>query len=293
MTDRTPIRGGIESMASYYAHIIQTLQPKGPYDFGGYSIGGAIAYEVTRLLQGLGERVNTLVMLDSMDKEDPENSKANEYASILMVVNTALISTISNQPEKIPTTLIHRDEINFNLNDENCLKHLIRLAKPRGLKKTAKKLQKMIQQMVKVQPSLSMEGFSIKPLADPEAVSCFYFRNKNGRFLGELEPYFNISPGEALSDPTNYWYEWKQNLPNLHIMDVDSPNHMMLLSEPKCRDTILSFCERLYSEKGMSPQFLTAFKKKTQKIHGTMISSETKKKAATKTVKNRDRLKAK
>ena len=140
MTDRTPVSGGIESIAIYYAHIIQTIQPEGPYDLGGYSLGGIIAYELTRVLQGLGERVNSLVMLDCRDSESLTEEKANEDAPIFMAINTALISTISSNPEKIPTTLIHRDEIDLNLTNEDYLQTLIRLAKLRGLEKSSKQL---------------------------------------------------------------------------------------------------------------------------------------------------------
>ena len=70
----------------------------------------------------------------------------------------------------------------------------------------------------------------------------------------------------------NYWGEREQNLFNLNIIDVDSSNHMMFLAESKVRETILSFCEKLYSGKGMSPQYLTAFKKNTKKIHGLSLS---------------------
>ena len=124
----------------------------------------------------------------------------------------------------------------------------------------------------------------MRPLPAPKAVSCFYFRNKNGRLLGELEPYFVLSPDEMFSDPKDYWQEWEKNLPRFHMIDVDASNHMMLLSEPKVRDTILSFCERLYSEKGMSPQFLIAFKRKTKKIHGNLVECGTNNKPTKKTV---------
>ncbi len=32
----------------FYVHIIQAVQPEGPYDQGGYSLDGLIAYEVMR-----------------------------------------------------------------------------------------------------------------------------------------------------------------------------------------------------------------------------------------------------
>ncbi len=39
MTDREPIRG-IKNMAEYYVKLIRTVQSRGPYDVGGYSLGG-------------------------------------------------------------------------------------------------------------------------------------------------------------------------------------------------------------------------------------------------------------
>jgi len=38
-------------------------------------------------------------------------------------------------------------------------------------------------------------------------------------------------------------------LPNLQIIDVDSSSHMTMFSEEKSRQTIIKFCETLYSEK--------------------------------------------
>ena len=112
----------------------------------------------------------------------------------------------------------------------------------------------MIQQSIKIQRAYESEGFSIVPLPDPQDVTCYYFRNKSGLFWGELEPYFNITDDTMSLDHKNYWHDWVQHLTNLHMIDLDASNHMMLLSDPKVRETIHSFCERLYSEKGISPQ---------------------------------------
>jgi thioesterase domain-containing protein len=43
---------------------LRSLRPKGPYYIGGYSIGGVIAIELARLLQGAGEDVPVLFLLD-------------------------------------------------------------------------------------------------------------------------------------------------------------------------------------------------------------------------------------
>ncbi len=157
--------------------------------------------------------------------------------------------------------------MNVNVTDEAFLKQLITLAKKRGLTKTKTQLHTIIQQSVKVQQTYGIGQFSVLPLPDPKAVTCYYFRNKGGLFFGKLDPYFAITPDEISLDHINYWEEWDKQLPNLHMMDVDSSNHIMLLTEPKVYEKIFSFCERLYSKEGVSSDFLKSFKRKTKKKH--------------------------
>lgn len=78
MTEHTPIKG-VEAIAAYYVKIIQSKQAKGPYDLGGYSLGGVLAYEVIRQLQEAGETVSTLVLIDSPDLSSWEK----KYSSVL------------------------------------------------------------------------------------------------------------------------------------------------------------------------------------------------------------------
>jgi len=56
----------IETMADHYLQAMREVQPHGPYLVGGWSLGGVIALEMARRLEGLGERVARLILLDSM-----------------------------------------------------------------------------------------------------------------------------------------------------------------------------------------------------------------------------------
>ena len=265
MTSRSPLRG-IQAMASYYVHIIQSLQPEGPYDLGGYSLGGFLAYEVTRQLQELGQTVDTIVMVDALDGAGGQaDGQVSAKSEILKAVNTALAHTIRQEPEKMAGTLIHRDEVNLNAEDDELLKQLIMLAKKRGLTKTKAQLFTQMQQNVKVQQAYYEERFLVLPLPAPQTVTCYYFRNKSGLLLGELEPYLVADNQNLLEhlDHANYWGEWQRQLPNLHMLDVDSSNHMMMLSEPKSYAVIAAFCEKLYSAEGMTAKFFKALAKKT------------------------------
>lgn len=55
----------IPEMAARYLAEVRKLQPHGPYFLGGYSMGGMIAYEMTRQLRAQGERTGLLALFDT------------------------------------------------------------------------------------------------------------------------------------------------------------------------------------------------------------------------------------
>ncbi len=62
--DQSPLRS-IEEMATSYIEALQRVQPEGPYQLGGWSLGGVIAFEMAQqLLQG-GHKVALLALIDS------------------------------------------------------------------------------------------------------------------------------------------------------------------------------------------------------------------------------------
>ncbi len=70
---------GLEDLAREYVEAIRTVQPKGPYQVGGYSIGGFIAYEVAQQLIQAGEEVAIVVLIDcasdGFDDNSPQRKK--------------------------------------------------------------------------------------------------------------------------------------------------------------------------------------------------------------------------
>ncbi|MCW5698130.1 MAG: KR domain-containing protein [Bauldia sp.] len=54
----------VEAMAAHYVEATLRTQPKGPYVLGGYSAGGAIAFEMARRMIEAGHTVERLVLLD-------------------------------------------------------------------------------------------------------------------------------------------------------------------------------------------------------------------------------------
>lgn len=257
MTNRFPLHG-IQAMSSYYVHIIRSVQPEGPYDLGGYSLGGAIAYEVARQLQELGQVIETIVMVDALDGSSLKKIAMSKQTATLQAVNAALISAIMRKPELISRIvqkpdlfsqmLIRGDSVNSQTEDQEYLKEMISLAKTRGLTKTETQLYEQIQHHIKVHDAYDISNFSVLRLTDPQRVVCYYFRNGSGLLFGDSAPYFsNSADSVGLVDHTDYWKEWESHLPNFRIIDVDSSSHMTMLSEPQSYERIGDVCEKLYS----------------------------------------------
>jgi len=60
-------------MAEDYLTQIKLIQPKGPYNLGGYCMGGTIAYEMSRQLKSAGDDVNILLLLETYNACTIEN----------------------------------------------------------------------------------------------------------------------------------------------------------------------------------------------------------------------------
>jgi thioesterase domain-containing protein len=70
----------IEALAESYLEALRTAAPPGPYRLGGWSIGGAIAFEMARRLRETGETVEVLAMIDTVEpgaarlRDEPEEN---------------------------------------------------------------------------------------------------------------------------------------------------------------------------------------------------------------------------
>lgn len=263
MSGKEPLRG-IPAMASYYIDVIRSVQPEGPYDLGGYSLGGAIAYEVTRQLQAAGQTVNSIVMLDTIyvKRDGPviEDKDLLWKNNILLTINMMLL-TISGgdanaRPQDRHSGLIHRDELDISSDRDAFLKQAVNLARQRGLTKTAEQLKTLIQQNIKVQTAYEAENYRALPLSGPDQVKCYYFRNQSRAFYGELEPYFTLTPDDG-SMSQEYWLEWERRIRDFRIIDVESSGHLMFVTEPKTIQAVLEFCENMYAPEGHDTDIIT------------------------------------
>ena len=56
----------MEDLARLYIRLIRNVQPSGPYRLGGWCLWGWMAYEVARVLEEQGEKVELLVIIDAL-----------------------------------------------------------------------------------------------------------------------------------------------------------------------------------------------------------------------------------
>jgi amino acid adenylation domain-containing protein len=56
----------LKAMAADYVEAIRSVQPEGPYQVGGWSLGGVTAFEIAQQLQRQGQNVSRLVLIDTV-----------------------------------------------------------------------------------------------------------------------------------------------------------------------------------------------------------------------------------
>ena len=245
MTRRQPLRG-IQSMAAYYVQIIRSVQPEGPYDLGGYSMGGLLAYEVTRQLQELGLQVNSVTMLDTMFHEDMHSIVMSKRDMYLQVINTFLAASVGVNQKGFENFLIHRDSVDFDLNDDKLFDSLLQQAAEKQSALPKNKLKRLALRCISVQQAYEALDYVPPDLPVPDQVKVNYIKNGSQKFYGDLEGYFSSQIGSHLMDEIDYWTFWLDKLPNMEFIEVDSTNHLSMLTESSSLQDIIKVCRDTY-----------------------------------------------
>ncbi|MFK3721581.1 non-ribosomal peptide synthase/polyketide synthase [Pseudomonas fulva] len=87
----------LEAMAQDYAGFIRVQQPQGPYHLLGWSLGGPLALLVARVLEGQGQCVHFVGLVDSFVPGDhgPEDDLTEELRNFLSII-------LDQPPESLP-----------------------------------------------------------------------------------------------------------------------------------------------------------------------------------------------
>lgn len=247
-TDQNIALQGIPALAARYIDVIKSVQATGPYDLGGYSLGGALAYEMARQLQEAGDAVNTIIMLDAVYVPGVMERLELSYKSLVLQTANLLLQARASRGKGATADLIHRDELDLHLPDDEFLHQVMALARSKGLQKTAEQLNAIVQLTIQVQQACRFSDYRVSPLPDPSAVSCYYFRNGKRSFYGSLAPYCIISPQEDMPiADKDYWLAWQKLLPHFHLVDLDTSSHITLLQEAAALDSLFNCCATIYT----------------------------------------------
>jgi amino acid adenylation domain-containing protein len=89
----------VQEMASSYVAAIRSVQPHGPYRLGGWSIGGAIAYEMAQQLSAGGEEVEALFLLDTLAPAHSREEEVQEVSEAVLLAGLARdLAGLSGRP---------------------------------------------------------------------------------------------------------------------------------------------------------------------------------------------------
>jgi acyl transferase domain-containing protein/thioesterase domain-containing protein/acyl carrier protein len=247
MSEREPLQG-LQAMAAYYCHLILAKQPNGPYSLGGYSLGGALAYEVTRQLQELGETVDSLVMVDSLDDQAMSGAAVSTKTLYLQSANIAIGASFGGDMEQALAQMIHQDQIDSEVSDEVFLQDLSARICRVSQDVSAQALAERIRRNAEVQGAYDGGQFKIRPLPRPESVRCLYLHNRGGNYFGLLQPYLFVRGERSDLGQTDYARGWLKQMPNAELIEVDALCHMLMLSTQPSFGQIISHCQRLYAD---------------------------------------------
>ena len=126
LDDMNAAEVSIESMASLYLEQLRQLQPEGPYLLGGWCFGGTLAFEVARQLQGVGELVDGVVLIDTRAPIEANVPSDSDDATLLSWFARDLATPYGKSLRVAP-------EILRELPPENMFSHVLDEAKAIGV----------------------------------------------------------------------------------------------------------------------------------------------------------------
>ncbi|PTL76744.1 non-ribosomal peptide synthetase [Vitiosangium sp. GDMCC 1.1324] len=104
--ERPPLES-MEEMAALYVEALRTVQPRGPYRLGGWSMGAVVAFEMARVLKQQGEEVEQLVFIEPSPTSYAQGTRIEDEA-MLEALFTANLAQTLGPPQEVPADELRR-----------------------------------------------------------------------------------------------------------------------------------------------------------------------------------------
>lgn len=248
---------GLEARAAYYVALIKSIEPEGPFDLGGYSMGSTVVYEMARQLVGTGNPVRSLILIDPTDmayvkqwaamRNLPDIGKKNLF---LMSMNFALISQRSQQgPSDQSATLdplVHRDLLSDTTCLDNWLDAIVSLGHQRGLRLSKEQFKLRALQDYQLLESLIAHGYSRRFEAG-EDMQGYVFINGSGNMHGTSAPYILMDDQNGAALERGYNAQWLETCSSFTQIALSSTTHFMPLQEADTLQPCVDVCRELYA----------------------------------------------
>jgi len=245
--DKTPLTG-VKAIASFYKSMIRSIQPQGPYDLGGYSVGGTFAYEVVLQLQAGGQIVQSLTLVDSL--YPPHHKKLDgSFYDWLYFISVGLIDmTFRKNPAKSVDIINTLQKPENNAIDRVTLvEAFVNFCMQAGVNKPEAWIRNYIKKLARIIKGYKIADYVPSPLSH-NIQNVQFFKNQGGLFFGKNAAHINSRDKDPLSG-VDYWSEWRKALPAIKYKDVVVDNHLMLFEDKTALQTIRDYCHLIYHKK--------------------------------------------
>ncbi|MEM0672018.1 SDR family NAD(P)-dependent oxidoreductase [Dickeya oryzae] len=252
----------IESMARYYIEIIQAADATGPYALAGYSMGGIIAYEMTRQLQLAGYRVSSLILLEPPFPQPDNRSVSSPFCyrdALLMSANFFLHYSLS---DVLASGRIRFESVAYTEQELLCVdadEQLAWLAEgclKKGVTQPLAVVKDKIENMAQIltRNREAMAAYSVNALPNAHEIDLHYItitsshddRLHHRDRLSALAENNRHVLGEALTHDESHCLRWLRYLPGAQVFRTRARDHFHLLSERESVDMISEHCREIY-----------------------------------------------
>ncbi len=217
-----PVRG-IERIAAGYVEAMRRVQPTGPYHLGGWSFGGFVAFEMARQLRAAGERVGSLLLLDTTALNPGRRPWTDDEALLGWFFWELLwLQRGSKTAEDLlPPGLSTLDEK---------FEFMTRLAIDEGIL-PAGSGDAIVRRLFRLYETNWRSAFDYRP--DPVEHDVVLVRAKDP--LPGVLFAMHSAIDSMHADPANGWHEYTAG--NLSLVDVEG-DHLTIMEEPRVADLV-------------------------------------------------------